>query len=85
MLTFVVIRSVIRSVPTETAEIYILLGRAECNKGEFQNALSLFTRGIDVKCKDDRLNASLCLNRFTTHSSLGESFICCPLKLSELE
>ena len=83
--TFVVIRLVIHSVPTETARVYNLLGAAEYNKGEFQNALSLITQGIDVKCKDDRVNAMLCFNKFTTHHTLGESVICCPLKLSELE
>ena len=85
VLTFVVIRLVIHSVPTETAQVYNLLGAAEHNKGEFQNALSLITQGIDVKCKDDRVNARLCFNKSTTHYVLGESVICCPLKLSELE
>ena len=82
MLTFVVIRLVrlvIRSVPTETAQVYKELGNVERDKGEFQKALSLFTQGIDVKCKDDKLNAQLYLARFKTHSSLGESVICCPL------
>ena len=85
VLTFVVIRLVIHSVPTETAKVYHLLGEAEYNKGEFQNALSLITQGIDVKCKDDRVNAILCFNKFQMHYILGESVICCPLKLSELE
>ena len=82
MLTFVVIclvHLVIRSVPTETAQVYILLGVVDHDKGEFQNALSLFTQGIDVKCKDDQLNAQLYLARSRTHVSLGESVICCPL------
>ena len=85
VLTFAVIRLVIHSVPTEIAQVYNLLGAAECKKGEFQNALSLFTQGIDVKCKNDLVNAMLCLNKHTMHSSLGESVICCPLKLGELE
>ena len=82
MLTFVVIRLVrlvIRSVPTETAQVCKELGSVEHDKGEFQKALSLFTQGIDVKCKDDELNAHLYLARFTTHYSLRESVICCPL------
>ena len=82
VLTFVVIplvRLVIRSVPTETAQVCKELGSVEHGKGEFQKALSLFTQGIDVKCKDDKLNAQLYFARFKTHFSLGESVICCPL------
>ena len=82
MLTFVVIclvRLVIRFVPTEIAQVYKELGVVEYNKGEFQNALSLFSQGIDVKCKDDQLNAQLYLARLNTHFSLGESVICLPL------
>ena len=70
---------VIHSVPTETAQVYKELGKSEHHKGKFQNALSLFTQGIDVKCKDDQLNAQLYLARSNTHSSLSESVICCPL------
>ena len=73
------VRLVIHSVPTETVQVYKELGKSEHNKGKFQNALSLFTQGIDVKCKDDQLNAQLHLARSNTHSSLGELVICCPL------
>ena len=73
------VRLVIRSVPTEIAQVYKELGEAKDDKGELQNALSLFSQGIDVKCKDDRLNAQLYLARSHTHSSLSESVICCPL------
>ena len=82
MLTFVVIRLVclvIHSFPTETAQVCKDQGNVEHDKGEFQKALSLFTQGIDVKCKDDNLNAQLYLARFNTHYSLGESVIFCPL------
>ena len=74
VLTFVVIplvRLVIHSFPTETAQVCKELGSVEHDKGEFQKALSLFTQGIDVKCKDDKLNAHLYLARCTTHVSLG--------------
>ena len=77
--------SPIRSVPTETANAYAKLGLVEHNKGEFQNALSLFTEGIDVKYKDDQVNFRLYMARFLSHSSLGESVICCPLELSKLK
>ena len=82
MLTFVeirLVRLVIHSVPTETAEVYKELGDVARAKKELQNALSLFTQGINVKCKDDQLNAQLYFARSRTHSSLGESVICCPL------
>ena len=77
--------SPIRSVPTETAKAYAKLGLVEYKKGEFQNALSLFTEGIDVKCKDDQMNLGLYMARSLSHSSLGESVICCPLELSKLK
>lgn len=70
---------VIRSVPTETAQVYKELGEVEYDKGEFQNALSLFTQVIDVKCKDDQLNVELYFARSNTHFALSESVICCPL------
>ena len=70
---------VIRSVPTETAQVYKELGEVEYDKGEFQNALSLFTQGINVKCKDDQLNAVLYSQRSYSHFSLGESVICFPV------
>jgi len=88
VLTFVVIRLVhlvIHSAPTETAQVYREIGEAVNGNGEFQNALSLFTQGIDVKCKDDQLNVELYCARSNTHSSLSESVICCPLQLSELK
>ena len=72
------VRLVILSVPTETAQVCKILGNVEHDKGEFQKALSLFTQGIDAKCKDDKLNAQLYLARFYMHFSLGESVICCP-------
>jgi len=55
----------------ETAQVYKELGEVEYDKGEFQNALSLFTQGIDVKCKDDQLNAQLYFARLNTHFWLG--------------
>ena len=70
---------VIHSAPTETAQVYRELGEVERDKGEFQNALSLFTQGIDVKCKDDQLNVELYFARSNTHFVLSESVICCPL------
>lgn len=70
---------VIRSVPTETAQVYKELGEVERDKGEFQNAISFFTQGIDVKCKDDQLNFKLYFARSNIHRRLSESVICFPL------
>ena len=50
-------------LPTEKAKVYKELGDAELAKEEFQNALSFYTQGIDVKCKDDQLNVELYLAR----------------------
>ena len=63
------VRLVIRSVPTETAQVYQGLGNVEHDRGKFQKALSFFTQGIDVKCKDDKLNAQLYFARSNTHFS----------------
>ena len=60
-------------------KVYKELGDAELAKEEFQNALSFYTQGIDVKCKDDQLNVELYLARSRLQVSLGESVICCPL------
>jgi len=65
--------------PTETAQVYKELGEAAQDKKEFQNALSFFTQGIDVKCKDDQLNAQLFFARSRAHIFEGESIICCPV------
>ena len=67
-------------LPTETAQVYNELGDDETDKGEFQNALSFYTQGIDVKCKDDQLNVELYLARAHSQRSLSESVICCELK-----
>ena len=64
-------------LPTETAKAYKELGDAKSIQKEFQNALSFYTRGIDVKCKDDQLNVELYLARSHLQESLGESVICC--------
>lgn len=45
-------------------------GDAECN--EFGNALSFFTEGVDVNCKDDELNAIFYTRRAASHFSIGE-------------
>ncbi|KAL9962550.1 hypothetical protein ACROYT_G031658 [Oculina patagonica] len=53
------------------AKVYKEEGNAEYKKNEFRNALSFYTEGIVVNCKDNKLNAILYTNRATAHFSLG--------------
>ena len=66
-------------LPTETAQVYKELGDAYLAEREFKNALSFYTQGIDVKCKDEQLNVKLYHARSHLQEDLGESVICCPL------
>ena len=59
-------------LPTEAAQVYKELGDAELALKEFQNALSFYTQGIDVKCKDDQLNGKLYFARADLQRSLGK-------------
>ena len=54
--------------------MYKELGDAYLAEKQFQNALSFYTQGIDVKCKDDQLNVKLYIARSDLQRSLGESF-----------
>jgi len=65
--------------PAQTVQVYEELGDAEHDKGEIQNALIFYTQGIDVKCKEDQLNALLYFKRSKLHFHLGESVICFPV------
>ena len=47
-------------------------GEAEMDRNEFHNALDLFTKGIDVNCNDDQLNAEIYTNRAAAHFKLGK-------------
>ena len=58
------------------ADLYNKEGEAELNKNEFYRALDFFTKGIDIKCNDDQLNAILCTNRATAHFNLGKRVFC---------
>lgn len=58
------------------ADLYNREGEAELNKNEFNRALDFFTKGIDVKCNDDQLNAILYTNRATAHFNLGKRVLC---------
>ncbi|XP_020610324.1 tetratricopeptide repeat protein 4-like [Orbicella faveolata] len=56
---------------TETAKVYKELGDAELAKEEFQKALSFYTEGINVKCKDEQLNVELYRCRWLSNCHLG--------------
>jgi len=47
-------------------------GDAECKGNESGNPLSFFTEGVDLKCKDDELNAIFYTRRAASHLSMGE-------------
>ena len=70
--------------PTETAKVFKELGDVELSKEEFKNALDFYTQGIDVKCKDDQLNAELYLCRWLSNCHLGEFILTSECKLSVL-
>ena len=50
-------------------------GNKEFTRGEAKNAINSYTEGLQVNCKDKRLNAKLYSNRATAHFRLGNNFI----------
>jgi len=56
-------------------------GNIQEKKNDLRNALSCYTEGIEVKCKDDNWNFKLYLKRSLIHQGLGEFrlHICFPL------
>ena len=58
------------------AEIHKNAGNDAFSKHDFINTINLYTEGIEVKCKDEDLNAKLYNNRASAHYHLGKvSFI----------
>ena len=55
-----------------SAKAQLLKGEVEHGKDDFREALSCYTEGIELKCKDDKLNAKLYLRRAHSHGHLGE-------------
>lgn len=47
-------------------------GDAKLKENEFDNAAEFFTKGIDLKCKDDELNATMYTNRARVHFCVGK-------------
>ena len=62
---------------TAIAQVYIEEGDAEFNRKNIENAAILYTSGIDVNCKDDKLNAVLYFKRYASYAALGESTHAC--------
>ncbi len=57
------------------AEDYKNKGNVEYRKKDLNSAISFYTEGIKVNCKDDELNAKLYSNRAIAHFYLGEKFL----------
>ena len=47
-------------------------GNIEEHKKDFRQAISCYTEGTELKCKDDKLNAKLYFRRAHSHRRLGE-------------
>ena len=60
----------------EIAKAFLEEGNKEYRQGEANNAINSYTEGLQVNCKDKRLNAKLYSNRATAHFRLGNNFIC---------
>ena len=50
----------------------LLKGNIELNKNDFRQAISCYTEGIELKCKDDKVKASLYLGRMLSQVEMGE-------------
>lgn len=57
------------------AEVYNNEGDSEYSQGEYNSALHQYTEGLNVKCMDDTLNATLFTNRASVHYHLGENLL----------
>ena len=55
-------------------EIYKEDGNESYRKRDYYNAVNFYTEGINVKCKDDELNAKLYSNRATANFYQGKCF-----------
>ena len=53
------------------AKVCLEEGNKEYRQGKANNAIDSYTEGLQVNCKDERLNAKLYSNRATAHFRLG--------------
>ncbi|CAH3169469.1 unnamed protein product, partial [Pocillopora meandrina] len=58
------------------AKVGLEEGNKEYRQGEANNAINSYTEGLQVNCKDERLNAKLYSNRATAHFRLGNYLQC---------
>ena len=61
------------------AKVFLEEGNKEYRQGESNNAINSYTEGLQVNCKDERLNAKLYSNRATAHFRLGKDSFFKPL------
>ena len=64
------------------AKVCLEEGNKEYTRGEANNAINSYTEGLQVNCKDKRLNAKLYSNRSTANFRLGNNFISKYINLS---
>ena len=55
-----------------SANVKYLKGDLEHKKKDYEKALSYYTEGLEVNCKDDKINAKLYFGRSHSHNHLGE-------------
>ena len=55
-----------------SAKVKYLKGNLEHTKKDYEKALSYYTEGLELKCKDDEINAKLYSWRSHSHNHLGE-------------
>ena len=56
------------------AEVYLKEGDNEYSKGETNNAIHFYSKGLQVSCKDIKLNARLYSNRAAAQLLLGNNW-----------
>ena len=56
------------------AELYKKEGNSAYGKKDLVSAIDFYTQGINMKCKDDELNAKLYSNRATAYFHQGKVF-----------
>ncbi|RMX60210.1 hypothetical protein pdam_00024211 [Pocillopora damicornis] len=61
------------------AKVCLAEGNKEYKQGEAYSAIKSYTEGLQVNCKDERLNAKLYSNRATAHFRLGKNSFFKPL------
>ncbi|RMX39029.1 hypothetical protein pdam_00021495 [Pocillopora damicornis] len=60
----------------EIAKVFLEKGNKEYKQGEANDAINSYTEGLQVNCKDKRLNAKLYSNRATAHFRLANYVEC---------